>query len=137
MKGNDPTHFVENPASAQLPRPTAQLPRPTVVTISSDSLGRGDEELGKVLLRNYLHTLAELPDKPDTIIFLNAGVTLVTDGSPVLADLVVLSDQGVAILSCGTCLAHYDLKERVRVGEISNMYSIAEAMLHAAKVINL
>ncbi len=130
METHNSTHHLEDSTSRQ-------LPRPTVVTISSDSLGRGDEELGKVLLRNYLHTLTQLPEKPDTIIFFNAGVTLVTEGSPVLTDLVVLGDQGVAILSCGTCLAHYDLKEQVRVGMISNVYSIAETMLRAANVINL
>jgi selenium metabolism protein YedF len=108
-----------------------------VIAISSDAMGRGDEELGKVLLRNYIHTLTDIAQKPRTLIFFNAGVTLATEGSPLLADLSTLRDQGVRILLCGTCLAHYDLKEQVRVGEISNMYAISETMLKATKVINL
>jgi len=112
-------------------------PEPIVIAISSDSMGRGDEELGKVLLRNYIHTLTDMSHKPEVLIFFNSGVTLATEGSPVLADLAALEDQGVRILLCGTCLAHYDLKDQVKVGEISNMYTISETMLHAAKVINL
>lgn len=108
-----------------------------VIAVSSDSLGRGDEELGKVLLRNYLHTLTESPIKPHTMLFFNAGVTLATEGSPLLADLQTLHEQGVRILLCGTCVAHFDLKDRVRVGEISNMYTISETMLSAGRVINL
>lgn len=117
--------------------PHEQETDPVVIAISSDSMGHGDEELGKVLLRNYIHTLTDISPKPHTLIFFNAGVTLATEGSPLLADLATLHRQGVRILLCGTCLAHYDLKEQVRVGEISNMYAISETMLKASKVINL
>lgn len=112
-------------------------PETIVIAISSDSMGRGDEELGKVLLRNYIHALTDIEHKPQVLIFFNSGVTLATEGSPLLTDLALLEDQGVRILLCGTCLAHYDLKDQVKVGEISNMYAISETMLRAAKVINL
>jgi intracellular sulfur oxidation DsrE/DsrF family protein len=74
---------------------------------------------------------------PDTIIFFNSGVKLVVEGSAVLEDLQSLCELGVEIVACGTCLGHYDLKAQVAVGEISNMYTIAETMLGAGKVINL
>jgi selenium metabolism protein YedF len=112
-------------------------PAPTVVAISSNAMGRGDDELGQVLLRTYLHTLGEVTPRPDTIIFFNSGVTLAVEGSQALDDLRVLADQGVQILLCGTCVGYFGLKEKVAVGEISNMYAISEAMLRAAKVINL
>jgi selenium metabolism protein YedF len=112
-------------------------PPPTVVAISSDAMGRGDDELGQVLLRTYLHTLGEVTPRPDTIVFLNSGVTLAVEGSQALDDLRALADQGVQILLCGTCVGHFDLNEKVVVGEISNMYAISEAMLRAGKVINL
>ena len=64
-------------------------------------------------------------------------MTLVVEGSQALDDLRALADQGVQILLCGTCVGHFGLKEKVAVGEVSNMYAISEAMLRAAKVINL
>ena len=112
-------------------------PAPTVVAISSNEMGRGDDELGQVLLRNYLRTLREVTPGPDTIIFFNSGVMLTVEGSPALDDLTALVDQGVQLLLCRSCVEYFDLEERVAVGEISNMYAISEAMLRAGKVINL
>ncbi len=109
----------------------------TVVAISSNTMGRGDDELGQVLLRNFLHTLGEVTPRPDLLIFYNSGVMLAIEGSPALDDLRALVDRGARVLLCGTCLGHFDLKEKVAVGEISNMYAISETMLRAAKVINL
>jgi selenium metabolism protein YedF len=110
---------------------------PIVLLIPSDGMGRGDEELGGILIRSFLHTLNEVVPLPDTIIFLNAGVKLTVAGSPVLEDLETLTQRGVEILACGTCLGHFGLKDKVAVGEVSNMYSIAEALLGAGKVVGL
>jgi selenium metabolism protein YedF len=108
-----------------------------VVAVSSDRMGRGDDQLGEVLLRSFLHTLGEASPAPDTLIFYNSGVKLVVEASPALEDLHRLEAWGVKILLCGTCLGHFDLKDKVAAGEISNMYAITETMLGAAKVINL
>ena len=110
---------------------------PTVVAISSNTMGRGDDELGQVLLRSYLHTLTEIVPRPDTLIFFNGGVKLATEGSQSLDDLRTLVSQGVHILLCGTCLGHFELKEHVVVGEVSNMYAISETMMRAGKVVNI
>jgi selenium metabolism protein YedF len=110
---------------------------PLVVAVSSNNMGRGDDDLGQVLIRSYLHTLTEVEPRPDTLIFFNSGVKLATEGSQSLDDLAVLEKQGVQILLCGTCLGHFNLKDRVAVGEISNMYAISETMLRATKVVNL
>ena len=112
-------------------------PDPTVVAISSDAMGRGDDELGRVLLRSYLHTLAEVTPRPDTVIFFNTGVKLAIEDSQSLDDLRTLVDQGAQILLCGTCLGHFELKEQVAVGEISNMYAISETMLRARTLVNI
>ncbi len=109
----------------------------SVLLVASEIVGRGDEELGHILVRSFFHALGEVQPLPDTIIFLNSGVKLVAAGSPVVADLSGLSDRGVAILACGTCLGYYELKDKVAVGEISNMYAIAETLLSARKVISL
>jgi intracellular sulfur oxidation DsrE/DsrF family protein len=71
------------------------------------------------------------------IVFFNAGVKLVAADSPVLEDLQALAGRGVQILACGTCLGYFELKEKVAVGEVSNMYTIAETMLGAGKVVSL
>jgi selenium metabolism protein YedF len=110
---------------------------PLVVLISSDRMGRGDDELGGILMRSFLHTLHEVKPLPDSMIFLNAGVKLTVDDSLVLEDLEELEGRGVEILACGTCLGHFGLKEKIAAGQISNMYSIAEALLGAGKVVGL
>lgn len=93
--------------------------------------------LGEILVRGFFHTLGEVEPLPDTIIFFNSGVKLVVEGSSVLEDLRDLHERGVEILVCGTCLGYYGLKDKVVVGEVSNMYAIAETMLRAGKVVSL
>jgi len=116
---------------------SAPLSGPLVLTIPSDAMGRGDDELGHILIRGFFHALGETDPRPDTIIFFNSGVKLVVEGSPVLEDLQAFCGQGGEILACGTCLGHYGLKDKVAVGEVSNMYSIAETLLRAGKVVSL
>jgi selenium metabolism protein YedF len=108
-----------------------------VLTIPSEIMGRGDEELGRILLRGFLHALGEVSPLPQTIILFNSGVKLATEGSPGLEDLKSLRSRGVELLVCGTCLGHFGLKEKLAVGEISNMYTIAELLLRAGKVLTL
>ena len=111
---------------------------PTVLLVSSESMGRGEHpELGNVLIRAFFHTLGEVEPLPDTIIFLNSGIKLVVEGSPVLEDLQSLLEQGVEILACGTCLDYYGLSDKLQVGQVSNMYTIAEMLLNAGRQIAL
>jgi selenium metabolism protein YedF len=120
------------------PTSASQEPRVgTAVLIASDGMGRGDEELGGILIRSFLHTLNEVEPLPNTIIFVNAGVKLTVEGSPLLEDLEALGKRGVGILACGTCLGHLGLKDKLAVGEVSNMYSIAETLLAAGNVVAL
>ena len=100
-------------------------------------MGRGADELGRILMRAWMHTLTEVSPSPDVLIFINAGVRLVVEGSPVLEDLQTLAGRGVRILACGTCLGYFELKDKVAVGTVSNMYTIAETLLGAGKVISL
>jgi len=120
-----------------------QKPAPTppigslVLVVPDEHMGRGDSELGQILIRAFFHTLGEIEPLPDAVIFMNSGVKLVVEGSLVAEDLQALRERGVEILACGTCLGFYELKERVAVGEVSNMYTIAETMLGAGKVVTL
>ena len=68
---------------------------------------------------------------------MNNGVKLAIDESDVLADLQKYEKQGIKILVCGTCLTHFDLLERKKVGITTNMLDIVTAMQNADKVISL
>jgi selenium metabolism protein YedF len=128
----------EEPAEEAAPQPVATFTSgPLILTVPSDIMGRGDKELGGILVRAFFHTLGEVEPLPQTIIFFNSGVKLVVEGSSVVQDLQALKARGIEILACGTCLGHYGLKERVAVGEVSNMYTIAETLLGASKVVSL
>jgi len=110
---------------------------PVVAVIRSDQMGQGPEELGRVLIRAFLHTLTEVSSGPATMIFFNTGVRLTSAGSEVLDDLQALEQKGVVILVCGTCLDYFGLKEKIAVGQISNMYTIVETMLAAGRLITV
>lgn len=110
---------------------------PTVLLLASDALGQGSDELGKKLITAFVQMLGEISPKPDTIVLMNSGVKLAVEGSQVIEDLRGLSDKGVEILACGTCLGYYDIKEQLRVGKISNMYDIASALFSAGRLVTL
>jgi selenium metabolism protein YedF len=116
---------------------TPPVTGPTVVVFPSDTMGRGDDELGTVLIKAFLHTLGEVSPPPDVMIFFNAGVRLATEASQVLDDLHELEHRGTRILVCGTCLDYFGLKDSLKAGGVSNMYDIAETMLSAGRVLRI
>jgi selenium metabolism protein YedF len=109
----------------------------TVLLVTASTLGRGEEELGTLLMRSFFYSLKESDVLPGKILFFNTGVYLTTEGSPVLEELQALSDRGVEIFSCGTCLEYYKLKDRLAVGQVTNMYDTVAAMLTANRCITL
>jgi selenium metabolism protein YedF len=119
------------------PKTTSANPDEHVMIISSCFLGNGPEELGKLLIKNLIHTLLETANQPARMLFLNSGVFLTTKGSDVLEALEKLEGMGVEILSCGLCLDFFDLKDKIGVGGTTNMLSIADNLLNAAQVVKL
>jgi len=107
------------------------------VMITSDRLGDGPEELGRLLMKNFVHTLLETSELPSRMLFLNRGVFLTCEGSDILEALGKLHDMGVEIFSCGLCLDFFKIKEKLRVGATTNMLDIAEYLLSAESVIKL
>ena len=89
-------------ASEMIEPEASPISKPTLLLIASDSMGRGTEELGSILMRAFFHTLGEVTPRPDKIVFVNSGVKLVAQGSEVIDDLVGLKNRGVEILACGT-----------------------------------
>ncbi|MCX8110568.1 MAG: sulfurtransferase-like selenium metabolism protein YedF [Syntrophorhabdaceae bacterium] len=108
---------------------------PTVIVMASNTMGSGDDELGTVLLRSFVHTLTEMEKRPDVIILYNSGVKLAIEGSDVLHDLKRLEEVGVKILVCGTCLNFFNVKEHLRAGVVSNMYDITDTLLKAERIV--
>jgi selenium metabolism protein YedF len=109
------------------------MPSKTIL-VQSDILGRGNDELGQLLMANFLRLLGESKAKPATMIFWNTGVSLVCEGSWALGHLKMLEEQGVEILACRTCLDFFDLTSKQKVGKPTNMLKSIESMLTADMV---
>jgi selenium metabolism protein YedF len=108
-----------------------------VMLIAGDQLGQGDEALGQLLIAAFINTLPEAKTRPSKMLFINRGVFLTTEGSRVLPALQQLENEGVEIFSCGTCLNHYQLKEKLKTGKVTNMYDTVDSLLAAEKVIRI
>ena len=108
----------------------------TVVAFSSDKMGKGDDELGAILMKAFVHTLATNDTAPSKVICYNSGVLLTAEGSGVDDDLQLLHSKGVEILICGTCVNYFKIGEKIKTGTISNMFDILNTMNNAARVIN-
>ena len=118
-------------------QPVSEKTGNTIVVLSSDCMGEGDEVLGRALMKGFIYALTSQEELPDTVIMYNRGARLPVEGSESLEDLKLLESQGVEILTCGTCLNHYGLTEKLSVGSVTNMYVICEKMLQAEKVVKL
>ncbi len=109
----------------------------TVILIGSDRMGDGPEELGRLLLKNFIITLLDLAAPPDRLLFVNSGVLLTTEGSEVLEALEKLGNRGTEVFSCGICLDYFQRKEKLRAGAVTNMFTIAESMLQAGSALRI
>lgn len=105
-------------------RPAGDL----VYLITKDTLGHGSDELGAVLMKSFFFTLLEATPQPRTLLFMNSGVKLTVAGSPVLDHIAALAGRGVRVAACGTCLDYFGLKDKLAVGEVSNMYAIVSEL---------
>lgn len=106
-----------------------------VVVLSADTMGGGDEKLGKKLMKAFIFALTSQDSLPDKVICYNRGAFLTTEDQDTVKDLKKLEDAGVTVMTCGTCLDFYGLKEALKVGIVSNMYDIVEAQMGASLII--
>lgn len=106
-----------------------------VISIGSDKMGEGEEELGKILIKGFVYALTEMETLPKTILLYNKGVFLASTFDDTVKDLKVLEERGVEILSCGTCANFYHVQDKLKVGRVTNMYTILERQMKASKVI--
>lgn len=123
----------ENPEKCRcLPMPEQ---RRIVAVVSADHMGEGNDELGRALIKGFLFAMTMQEELPSTILFYNGGAHLTCQGSDSLEDLKSLQERGVEILTCGTCLDFYGLKDQLAVGSVTNMYDIVERQMKADLVI--
>jgi len=104
---------------------------------TTDTLGTGDEELGALLMRNLIYSLARGSELPERLMFMNGGVRLTCEGSPALEDLRMMAASGVLVKSCGTCLDYLGLKENLAVGEVGDMAGSAAVLAGGADVVTV
>lgn len=107
------------------------------IFISSDKMGKGNDELGEVLMKGFVYTLTETKPYPKYIVLVNSGVKLSAENEATIENLKLLEAEGVQILSCGTCLDYYNLKDNLQVGSITNMYSIVDIMKNSSQTISI
>lgn len=107
------------------------------VFINSEFLGRGDDDLGRLLMKAFIYTLNEVDNMPERILFMNSGVKLCIEDALTLENIQKLSSKGVDILVCGTCLDFFKLTDKLKVGKISNMYDIAGHLTADMNVITI
>ena len=106
-----------------------------LVVLSGNTMGSGDEKLGKALMKAFVFALTKQDVLPETILCYNTGAYLTTEGADTLEDLKLLESEGVTVLTCGTCLDFYGLKEKLAVGGVTNMYDIVERMESAQSIV--
>ena len=106
-----------------------------LVGLSGNTMGTGDAKLGTSLMKAYVFALTKQDQLPDTILCYNTGAYLTCEGADTLEDLKLMESEGVTVLTCGTCLDFYGLKEKLAVGGVTNMYDIVERMENAAQII--
>lgn len=133
--GMDPDDTQLDDLMEQMPGCTLPAQGPTVVVLSSEAMGVGDDTLGRALMKGFVYALTQLDEAPATVLLYNGGAKLSVEGAETVEDLKTLEEGGAEILTCGTCLNHYGLTEKLAVGSVTNMYVIAETMAKAGKVI--
>lgn len=127
--------ITKTEASASAEEVASSTEKKRVVVISSQVMGSGDDTLGASLMKAFIFSLTQQDALPDTVLFYNGGAHLTCEGSPCLEDLEALEKADVEILTCGTCLKHYGLDDKLAIGGVTNMYVIAEKQLKADVVV--
>lgn len=106
-----------------------------IVVLKSAEMGDGCSDLGAILLKGFLTALSEADKLPEEIICYNGGVLLASDKSSNSESLKKLSERGVKVTLCGTCVDFYGVKDSLLVGDISNMYYILTRLSSNLKIV--
>lgn len=114
-----------------------ERPMGKIIFFNTDKIGNENPELGELLMKGFIYTIAELENKPGVLIFMNDGIRLTVEGSDSIGNLKKLENSGVDILVCGTCLEYLKLQDKLKVGSVSNMYDITEKLMNSKQVMTI
>ncbi len=131
------TLVITTPDGVSSTSPAVPVSSERCLLVTSEKLGEGPEELGRLLMKNFIITLLESADLPGKIFFVNSGVLLTTEGSELLEALEKLGNRGVEVLSCGVCLDFFGKRESLRAGTVTNMFTIVEALMASGGTVRL
>lgn len=125
--------------SQEEPAPSCKIMGDTALTvlISSEGMGSGSVDLGRILIKGFIFSLTQLPTPPEVVIFLNGGAKLTAAGSNTIEDLLLLQEKGCRICTCGTCANFYEIKDKIAVGEIVDMFTITTLLAESSQLISL
>lgn len=138
--GTDYEISIFKGAYAQAPDTPVEQPESlsgTVIFIQGQYMGNGDAALGEILMNGFLYTLTESAPYPRAICLVNSGVYLSTQSEQAIPHLETLISKGTEVFSCGTCLNFYGLENALKIGDVTNMYTIVELLSNASKVITI
>lgn len=135
MEIGDTASFNDEEDTEEVICQIPQKKKNIVVVISTETMGSGNDELGKTLMKGFVYAISQQEELPTTILFYNGGAKITCEGSVSIEDLKSMEAQGVEILTCGTCLNFYGLTEKLQVGGVTNMYVIAEKMTGADLIV--
>lgn len=108
-----------------------------VLVFTADSIGRGNELLGKKLMLHLLQAVINGTSKPKAIILLNSAVRMASGKNDTIGKLTVLEEQGSKIMVCISSAETYEIADNINVGFVASMEEICESMMGALKVITL
>ena len=137
IEEKDGVYVIHVTKGASCAVPVERTEKEIVVFVRSNAIGRGDDELGTILMRSFIPTLLEIEQRPRKMVFMNSGVKLTVDDSPVLEFLQRIEKEGVELMVCGTCLDFFGLKDKVKVGRISNMFELVSILSEADRVLSM
>ncbi|MCU0472659.1 MAG: sulfurtransferase-like selenium metabolism protein YedF [Bacteroidales bacterium] len=106
-----------------------------IIVFSTDKMGEGEEELGRLLMVNFIKAIKDIEHLPLKMVFYNNGVKLGSFDSPVAEQLRELEKMGVGLLFCATCVKFYHLEEMIKIGDLSNMFEIAQMMASSNNIV--
>jgi selenium metabolism protein YedF len=136
-KGANTGAALKEQAASGIEGGEKDLSRGPVVLIGADSMGRGAEDLGKILVKGFIFSLSQLNPPPEAVIFLNGGAHLTKEGANTVPDLKQLEENGSYVYTCGTCANYYKTADSLAVGSIVDMMAITNLLAKASRIITL
>jgi len=121
-------------SSTNIKLTTPQVKEGQVVLITKENIGR-ENEIGFKLMQNFFVGMSQMPEIPQYIIFLNAGVRFTTEDSEVLDVLQDVQKYGTKLIVCKNSLNYYNVNNVI--GKKATYGDITEKIMFSKNLIEL